>query len=220
MENEPLIPLSRVAAFVRQFTHDVRNSLNSLELETALLREVVTDEEGKDCVERIRSQVRSCGAHMRTLSTTFQKPESNRSPIEAAELFLIWKEEQAELKHPVEVKWQTSLEGQKVSVDVAMMTRVFHELLENAGNFSKNHKSVASASADGKSVLFELREQKTEPIDPSNWGEPFSSTRRGGYGLGLWSARRIVEANQGTLTQSPSPGGGELVTTITFPICI
>ena len=71
MSTEPQIPWARIVAFVRQHTHDVRNGLNCLDLETSLLRELITDDEGRQSVDRVRSQVRSMANEMRSLAAVF-----------------------------------------------------------------------------------------------------------------------------------------------------
>lgn len=218
MSDELQIPLTRLGAFLRQHTHDVRNALNSLELETALLQELFTDGEGPACVDRIRSQVRALGVQMRSLSGFFQKPQPDAAPIAASELFLIWQDQQAGLKQPLEVEWEGNVGSEKVSVDTTMMSAVFRELLANAAAFSAGGKVVASARCEGGDVVFELREPKTGVLDTSCWGEPLVTTRRGGYGLGLWSAQRLLAANHARITQQQSPGDMTLVTRVSVPV--
>ncbi len=218
MADETQIPMPRLAAFLRQHTHDVRNVLNSLELETALLQELVADAEGRACVDRIRSQVRAFGGQMRSLSGLFQEPRPDAAPIAASELFLIWKDQESDLKHPLEVEWVGNLGAEKVHVDTMMMSAVFRELLMNASAFSAGGKVTASARREDGDVVFELREPKTSLLDKSRWGEPFVTTRRGGYGLGLWSAQRLLAANHARITQHQESGSMALVTRISFPV--
>jgi hypothetical protein len=48
---------------------------------------------------------------------------------------------------------------------------------------------------------------------------PFSSSRRDHYGLGLWEARRLVEANNGRIAHEFKPGENQhLLTTLSFPV--
>ena len=218
MAEETQIPLTRLAAFVRQHTHDVRNALNSLELETALLQELVADPEGVACVDRIRSQVRAFGGQMRLLSVIFQDLRPDAAPIAASELFLIWKDQQAGLKEPPEVEWTGSLGAEKVNVDTTMMSAVFRELLANAAAFRSGGTVTASARREGDDVVFELREPKTAVLDTSRWGEPLVTTRCGGYGLGLWSAKRLLAANHSRITQEQAPGDMALVTCVSVPV--
>lgn len=218
MPDEMQIPLTRLAAFVRQNTHDVRNALNSLELEAALLQELIADAEGLACVDRIRRQVRALGGQMRSLSMIFQEPRPDAAPIAASELFLIWKDQRAGLKEPLEVEWKDSLGAEKVNVDTTMMSAVFRELLVNAAAFGIGGTLTASARREGGDAVFALREPKTAVLDTSRWGEPLATTRRGGYGLGLWSAQCLLAANHSRITQQQAPGDMALVTSIAVPV--
>ncbi len=194
METEPAIPWARVAAFVRQHTHDVRNGLNSVDLETGILEEFVTEEEGRESLQRLRRQIRTLAEHLRTLAGNFQDPVPVTVPIAARQLFLLWREKHAGLPRAPEVQWADELGDERVRVDVEMMGTVFRELLINAVAFSAHEMVKASARAHAGSVIFELEEPKKGELDPSAWGEPFSTTRRDGYGLGLWTAQRLLEA--------------------------
>ena len=219
MPSESEIPWARFAAFVRQHTHDVRNGLNSLDLETALLRELVVEGEGRDCVERLREQVRAIGVQMRELSMLFQDPKPNSAPLAARDLFLIWKEQHAGLPNLIEVQWVDELGAEKVDVDAGMMATVFRELLANAAAFSEGGTTTASARREGDALIFELREPKNGVLDPSAWGTPLATTRRGGYGLGLWSAHRLLDANHARLVRRHVPNEGALVTSVFLPVC-
>ena len=218
MHAEPDIPWTRFVAFVRQYTHDVRNGLNCLDLETALLKDSVIDDEGRASVERVRKQLHSLAGQLRSLSSLFQTPEPIAAPIAARELVLIWQDKHAAIPDAPEVRWVDELGDEKVNVDVEMIANVFSELLLNAAAFSQGETLAAAARVKGGRVVFELREPKKEPLDPTAWGEPFCSTRRGRHGLGLWAARRRVEANGGTLTMRYVPGENALLSQITFKI--
>lgn len=218
MKAEPGIPAERVAAFMRQLTHDVRNGLNGLDLETALLEEVVADGEGQDCVERLRRQLRVLAGQMRALSVSFQDPEPIAAPIAARELFLIWREQHASLADAPEVRWVDELGDEMVSVDAGLMAAVLTELLTNAAAFSPAGVATATARREGNEVAFELREPKAAALNPAEWGQAFLTTRRGGYGLGLWAARRSVVANHAAFAQRYEPDEGALITRISMPL--
>src|SRR5687767_3011033 len=93
MDSAPLVPWPRVTAFVRQHTHDVRNHLNGIDLEAALLRELITDPEALEGVARLRQQVRDTAAGLRALSNRLADPVPRPSAISATELFEIWQEQ-------------------------------------------------------------------------------------------------------------------------------
>src|SRR6185369_15499452 len=103
--DEPLIPWARLATFIRQHTHDVRNHLNSLDLEASLLSELVSGDEAKATVDRMRRQIRNFANEMRTLSAKFAEPVPGRALVPASMLFLIWQDQAAGLDPKPEVEW-------------------------------------------------------------------------------------------------------------------
>ena len=217
--DESVITWSRIAAFVRQHTHDVRNGLNSLDLETALLQELVTDDEAASSVERVRKQLRGLAQQLRAISMLFQDPLPTAAPIPARVMLTIWREKHAAMAKAPEIKWVDELGEEQVNVDVEMLATVFQELLTNAVLFSPTGPLLVTARPQDKQVIFELREPKSAALDLSTWGQPFVSSRRGSYGLGLWTARRLLKANNATLRQSYVPEEGCLISQIILPQC-
>ena len=195
------VEIPAIAAFVRQYTHDIRNHLNGLDLEAALLAEIITDAEAAEGVGRLRNQIRALAAELRTISGKFSGAEAHRARIAARELFLIWQDYGAALGLD-SIAWETALEDETISVDVAAVGEVLEELLVNAKQFTGPAGLAASAGLRGGRIEFELRESKRETLDPSGWGgQPFVSTKRGGYGLGLWQAARAIAASGGEITR-------------------
>lgn len=219
MESEPEVSWPRLAAFVRQHTHDVRNGLNSLDLETAYLQELVTDDEGRECVARVRQQVRAVAEQLRTLSVFFQDPLPFSGPLPARELMLIWREQHELLPEPPAVEWVDEIGDEQVDVDAGMMAMVFRELLANAQAFRDGQPATATVRREGAEVVYELHEPKSAPVNTEGWGRSiFTTTKRGGYGLGLWAVRRLVEANHATITQRHVAQDGGLHTRIALPV--
>ncbi len=217
MHSDPDIPAERVAAFVRQHTHDVRNGLNGLDLEAALVQEIVTDEEARESLARMRAQVRALAEQMRALAGRFRDPQPHLAPLAARELLAVFREQNAGLPAALEISWDDELGGESVRVDVGMLADLFRELLVNAVAFPSSGPIAVRARCEAEGVLFELSEPKAKALDVAGWGAvPFSSGHRGGYGLGLWTARRIAEANGLALTREFS-SAGNLVTRLRFP---
>ena len=211
------IDLSSVAGFVRQQTHDISNHLNGFDLEAALLAEIVTDPEGAKGIERLRHQIHALAEELKVVAGKFSYDEANRAPIAARELFLIW-QDQAPMIGLDSIVWGTALGDEKINVDVAALGDVLKELLVNAKQFTGTKGLAAMADLRGGRIEFELRESKRDTLDPSVWGiRPFVSTKRGGYGLGLWQVAQIVAANGGEITRAFLPSG-TLVTKLTFPL--
>jgi light-regulated signal transduction histidine kinase (bacteriophytochrome) len=217
--NEPAIPWTRLAAFFRQHTHDVRNDLNGIDLEMELLHEVQTEPEDKDSVSRIRKQLRFVEQRLRSLSTLFQEPSPEPSAVSASVLMQIWREKHAALPDAVEVRWVNQFGAEQVSVDEEMMARIFKELLENAAAFPPSGPVTVTGMAKDGMVVFEMMEPKKKAVNPGAWQEPLHPARHGHYGLGLWMARRMAEANRAAFQQHYDEKEHSLVTRISLTPC-
>lgn len=112
--------------------------------------------------------------------------------------------------------------------DAVLLRRVIDNLLDNADKYTEEPTSAIELTAHraGAEIVIEVRDRGMgiPPEDAERVFEPFfrgdrSRTRgaRGGYGLGLALARRIVEAHAGKLRLLPRPGGGT-VARIELPI--
>lgn len=208
-----------VAAFMRQLTHDVRNQLNGLELEATLIAESVTSEEALESLARIREQLHHVAGSLRALSSKFVEPSPTLSPIAAAELYLIFQEQAASMENLPPIDWGHTLEREQINVDATELANVAKELLTNAREFSADGRLEIRGRAETGNVIYEFREPKSACLQTEPWGHaPFRSTKRNGYGLGLWEARRLVEANNGKITHEYKPDPQHLLTTLSFPI--
>ena len=206
-----------IALFMRQLTHDVRNQLNGLELELTLASEFVTGGEGAESLSRTRDQLHHIAAQLRSLSLKFADPSPTLAPIAAAELFLIFKEQAAGVEKLPPINWSQTLKDELVSVDAGDLANAVRELLLNAREFGSAGIEIRGCAEAGE-VIYQFIEPKPAPLDTERWGRaPFHSTKRNGYGLGLWLAQRLVEANGGQLTHEYNPAAKQLVTTLTLP---
>ncbi|MES2597279.1 MAG: hypothetical protein V4662_18165 [Verrucomicrobiota bacterium] len=215
---EKSIPWARVAAFVRQHTHDVRNDLNSLDLETELLRDLVTDLEATTSIQSMQKQLRSVAMQLRTLASLFHEVQPMLEPTEARSLLTLWREKHSAMPKAPEVKWVDELGDQEVNVDVTMCTKVLQELLTNAAAFSPGAPLTITAKVEGNDAIFEMVEPKKAPVDPSGWGQPLNTSRHGSYGMGLFAAHRAMAANGAEFTQSYDAENGTLVSRIALGV--
>lgn len=195
--------------------HDVRNGLNLINLEAEILQDCIPSGEATEGLRNISRQLHSLDKQLRALTAFFHEPLPLRSPAAARAVLQVFQSTHADLAEAPEVQWIDELGGQQVSVDTELLTPVFRELLRNAAIFSPEAPLTLIAKAAEREVIFEFRESKPEPVDTSGWGEPFFTTRHGGYGLGLWSAHRLLQANEATLTQHYTDGC--LISRIVFP---
>jgi hypothetical protein len=217
MQSIPDVSWSRIAAFVRQHAHDLRNDLNALDLDAALLAELVTDAEAREGVKRMRAGIKKIATDLRALSNLLAAPHPAPRDVAARELFALWQEAGG----AAEVEWTDALGDEHVNVDPNGIGWAFHELFSNASAFRSGGTLRATARAADGGVTFELREPKSAPTDTSRWGRaPFESTRPGHYGLGLCALVRTISANGGTVAWRFAEAERELVTTICFPAVV
>ena len=106
-------------------------------------------------------------------------------------------------------------------MDIEMLFHALTRLFENAFNFAEPEGAIsAQAWVEGGQFVFELRESKQKvPSDPAQWGrEPFVSTRRGAYGLGLFRARACLAVQSGELNILHDSGRALLLSRVTLPL--
>jgi hypothetical protein len=219
MNPTPDWSLPHLAKFLQQHTHDVCNDLNSLDLEAALLAEIVPGGEAGESVARIRGQIRRLAADLRRLTANFTEPQPTRALYAASELFLIWQDQLVALDPMPAVQWSDMLGTEQVLVDATALANVFRELLANAQAFGTGTPVLAAARVENARVVFELREPKDARVDPAGWGgAPLAAIRPRHYGLGLWKAHRTIAANGGELRRRFTQDSMELITTLLFSI--
>ncbi len=219
----PAVPLTRVANFIRQVTHDVRNGLNSMDLQAAYLAELVTEEEASEELRRLRGLIQTTARQLQAISGNFWT--GNPSLITYSARILI-EDLQDRLARSFpekagQVQWIVALTDEAVSIDIEMLFNACTRLFENAFQFAEPGAKISAHafSEDGRFVL-ELREPRPSvPSDPAQWGlEPFVSTRRGGYGLGLFRARAFLAVQSGELKIVHDSGRALLLTRVSLPL--
>ncbi len=218
-----MVPYDRVAGLVRHLTHDIRNGLNTLDLQASFLSELVTDPEAAPEVKRIRAMITTTAKSLQTFSATFWLGEIH--PVTySARIFIedfrsrvtsVLPEEAAEMV------WKETLGEESIAMDIELVFRACSEFFKNAFHFREKggEISVRVLTQDGRFVV-ELREKKSAVASPpDSWGrEPLVSTRRGGFGMGLFYARRILDAHQGAVDFDFDPAAGWLTTRLSLPL--
>jgi two-component system sensor histidine kinase KdpD len=110
-----------------------------------------------------------------------------------------------------------------VRADPAQLERVFSNLIENAVKFSPQGSPIRlDALLDDETVTVRVSDsgRGIPDRDRARVFEPFfrsSGTTGPGSGLGLAICRGFVEANGGTISVNPTPGGGTTFA-VSFPV--
>jgi len=222
IQDEVSVPLERVSKFVRQLTHDVRNGLSAADLEAAFIEEISTDAEVLSEVRKLREMVSDTAKMLRGISQYFQPASVHPIPWEAKTVMEeLDKRVKAEFPEQFQaVHIADDFGSATVEIDLEQTLSIVMAVLRNALHWMKEGAkiSVRGTDKEGQAVL-EIREPKvnfTSDTPPEEWGtEPLYSTRPGGYGLGLFLARKIAQA-QGSRLET-CLDGNELLTLLTLP---
>ncbi|XHR30254.1 MAG: hypothetical protein ACFUZC_06770 [Chthoniobacteraceae bacterium] len=217
--DEIKVPLERVARFVRQLTHDVRNGLSAVDLETAFIAEISADEEVLAELHKLREMIAETAKMLRRVSQYFHPVAVH--PIQWSAATVMQEiQKTAETEFPdEEVGFENRFQAESVEIDLQLTQTIVLSILRNALQFRRDESpiTVTGTIFNGKPAIEILERRVENPIPPAQWGtEPLLSTRPGGYGLELYQARQIVTEQGGSLDIEPT--GEQLLTRLTLPI--
>src|SRR5437870_3886774 len=189
---------SDVVHFIRQLSHDLRNHLNAIELQSAYISELERDDELKSEIKRLREMISGLTSTLQSLSKAVSvvKPDLISYPATDFVEDLRKKIDHDFSGEGAEITWTVELGNAILNVDPQLLQEMFTELFANA--FRHNHDKsplAAIAKIDNNQFLFTLEEPKAQFESPTdNWGrEPLRKVGHGHYGLGLNRVRAIVE---------------------------
>lgn len=216
------VPWSDVVRFVRQLSHDLRNHLNAIELQSAYLAELAGQAEVKSEVKRLREMTAQIGATLHKLTEALGQPKPQTMAYRAAD-FVEDLKQRLETDFPkvsASVDWTIDLGEEVVAMDPQLLQQAVIELFLNADQHERGGGDLsftASVGADG--FVMTLREPKKDfRGSTENWGaQPLHKVGPGHYGLGLHRARVIIESHRGQLQTRYDSATSALSTTIRLP---
>jgi K+-sensing histidine kinase KdpD len=221
-DGSPSVPWQDMVKFVRQLSHDIRNNLNAVELQSAYLAELAEEAEMKNEVQRLREMISQIGISLQRLTAGLSQANPNLIPYPAADFVEDLKQKLAKEfpENAANVIWDVQLKDATLQVDPQLVQQAFLEIFSNAFQHERNIKSItAKAYIDESRFVFELQEPKARfELSTENWGrEPLRNVSQGHYALGLNRARSIAEAHGGDFRAEYDRKTSTLVTTLTLP---
>lgn len=222
LPSDAVISVEDLCVFLRRLAHDVRNDLSAIKLLLACLQESSGADAGGLLGGQMDDALRHSTRRMSRVAKAFEPPSVDAMDYPLDLFFEDFKARATSLRSDssARIRWELN-GGQKVGVfDPALAMEALDELLDNAFAFSV-HDTPLWVSAAGMDVGVEWRfRQSLEgvPIGCDQWGRtPLGGSRKSGYGLGLFRARRIIEAHGGRLEFAHTAESGTLVAVAFFP---
>jgi K+-sensing histidine kinase KdpD len=216
------VPWGDTVRFIRQLSHDLRNDLNAIELQSAYISELTQDQELQNEIKRLREVVSGLNSTLQRLSKAVGEVRPNMIAYQASE-FLADMRTQTDRnfsKERDQITWDMQAEGM-LNLDPQLFQEVFVELFANAFRHGRgNGPLLANARIKGDRLLFSLHEPKADfNSSTQNWGrQPLQHISQRHYGLGLNRVRAIVEAHGGELQVQHDTKASAFISTVTLPL--
>jgi K+-sensing histidine kinase KdpD len=212
-----------VVRFIRQLSHDLRNHLNAIELQSAYISELERDDELKGEIKRLREMIAGLTSTLQSLSTAVSEVKPNLIPYPAADLVedLRKKIDHDFSRESAAINWNIQLGDAMLNVDPQLFEEAFTELFANAFRHNHDKRTLVAIAKMGKNrLLFTLQEPKSRfDLPTESWARtPLRKVSQGHYGLGLNRVRAIVEAHSGEMYARYDPNTSVLTTTLALPV--
>jgi signal transduction histidine kinase len=213
--------------------HELRNPMAALLLQVEDALRLVPPHE-KDIVHRLRRLERLIGRTIVRATTLLDASRLSagtfRPAIEAVDVAEIVRDavdaHAAQARHAGVTLHLTAPERIETLSDRSAVEQIVENLLSNAIKFGAGAPvEIGLDQAGGASVRLAVRDRGVgiSPEDQARIFERFervisASRPHGGFGLGLWITRRLVEALGGAIAIASTPGQGSTFA-VTLPAC-
>jgi putative PEP-CTERM system histidine kinase len=199
---------ARVASFVM---HDLKNLISGMSLLSQNAAKYLDDPDfQKDTIRTLSRTVERMQALMARLSTGAKALVVRAEPVD---LRSVVREALAGITFPERVKLFVELqETPQVCADRDVLQRAIHNLLWNATQAIDGEGSIAvTLEHVAETVVLKIADTgcgMSEDFIAHSLFVPFRTTKRGGWGIGLYQVKEIVERHGGSLTVTSKEGSG------------
>ena len=134
--------------FVRQLSHDLRNDLNAIELQSAYIAELTQDQDLTNEIKRVREIVSGMNSTLQLISRAVGEIAPNLVTYPAGE-FLTDMRTHIERKFSKEnhdITWDVQLQNGMLNIDPQLFQEVFIELFTNAFQYDRGKGAAGRKS--------------------------------------------------------------------------
>jgi nitrogen-specific signal transduction histidine kinase len=211
--------------FAGRVAHDLRNPLQAIGMSLSVLQQRAADEQTRRLVERARGAAQRMGAFIQEL-LQFARSGANPSPGASARVDDVLRTIQQDLAPSVDEKRITLSIGAPAGVRAAISPEALRAIVGNLADNAIKHMPVNGADrrvelrADrlGDEVRITVRDTGSgiAPNALPRLFEPFfrATTRPGGFGIGLKTVKRLVDAHRGQISVESRQGHGSVFTVV------
>src|ERR1700675_4693811 len=123
----PSVHWPDMVKFVRQLSHDIRNNLNAVELQSAYLAELAEEGEMKNEVQRLREMISQIGISLQRLTAGMSQANPNLIPYPAADFVEDLKQKLTKEfpDNVANVTWDVQLKDATLQVDPQLIQQAF-----------------------------------------------------------------------------------------------
>lgn len=198
-----LAAIGKVSTFV---LHDLKNQVSGLSLMHDNARDYIADPDfQQDMLETVGNTVKNMKELITKLKNLKEKPALVIAPVDLA---TVVHDAIGTAMGPVEV----SGEAVQVAVDNEEIYKVILNLLVNALEATKNEEPVSvSYGIRNMAAFVKVRDAgcgMSEEFIKEKLFKPFETTKKHGFGIGLYQCRQIVESHGGSIEVNSKEGEG------------
>ena len=217
--------LAYVGTLASGLAHEIRNPLNSMNMNIQLVQEeldesgVDTDEVMREMLEGTRGEIQRLEKMVSSFLAYARPTELSTGPASVNDLVM----ETVKFLHPeiekagIDLRTQLAADLPDIPLDTGQMKQALMNVIQNGVQVLDpgGLLEIRTRKAAGDKVLIIIRDEGPgiSPEELKNIFKVFYSTKRGGTGLGLATAQRIVELHQGGIKVDSKVGSG---TSFTF----
>jgi signal transduction histidine kinase/CheY-like chemotaxis protein len=218
--------------FLAAMSHEIRTPLNGVIGMADLLSSGPLAPEQRDQAEIIRHSGEVLLAILNDI-LDWAKIEAGRLEVErlpvdaraaAADTFALYRSRARDQGVKLVLDWPETV-PRRVQADSMRLRQVLLNLVSNAVKFAPGGTVTVAAyicDGDGGSLAIAVQDtgigmdevQRARLFQPFSQGDPSTTRRFGGTGLGLAITARLLEAMEGTIAVTSSPGSGSTFTVV------